>query len=339
MAKTVKSTSFGFRNLVFEGGGVKGIAYGGALEELQKLGMLDHLQRVAGTSAGAINACTLALGCTPAQVGELISTTNFADFQDGNGLIGNAVRMFNKFGWYKGDDFMDWIGEVVKKQTGTKDFTFGDLDDAIKGGNTAFKYLYMAVTNLSEQKAEVFSHEAEAHKSIPVRRVVRMSMSLPVFFAAFKNGNNVMVDGGVSYNYPVNLFDKPEYVSNPVNSLAGKDGSILNMETLGFRLDSKDVITYAKRDWATPPADVKNLKTYAVALLDFMMEAANKAHLQGEDWNRTVFIDTLDVRTSDFSLPAHKIEELTKSGTRAVKDYFDWRFIKAESPWKDHPVV
>ena len=54
--------TYNFRNLVFEGGGVKGIAYAGALKELEKKGLLTSLQRVAGTSAGAITATLLAVG-------------------------------------------------------------------------------------------------------------------------------------------------------------------------------------------------------------------------------------------------------------------------------------
>lgn len=331
--------TFGFRNLIFEGGGVKGIAYGGALEELDNLGLLRHLQRVAGTSAGAINACTLALGYSATDVGRLISSTNFADFQDGSGLIGNALRMFNRFGWFKGDAFLDWIGDVVKEKTGTKDFSFGDLHDAVAGDDPGYRYLYTVATNLSEQRAEVFSHEKDEYKSMPIRQAVRMSMSLPVFFASVKNGPKVMVDGGVSYNYPINLFDRPEYLLNQANSLPGSNGSILNLETLGFRLDSKEVIDYAKRDWASPPAEIKNLKGYAVSLLDFMMETANKAHLQPYDWNRTVFIDTVGVRTSDFSLPQHKIDELIKSGKSAVQKYFDWRMNRSDDPWKSLPLV
>ena len=44
-----------FRNLVFEGGGVKGIAYAGAVAVLEDKGILPGIRRVAGTSAGAIS--------------------------------------------------------------------------------------------------------------------------------------------------------------------------------------------------------------------------------------------------------------------------------------------
>ena len=47
--------TYPFKNLVFEGGGVKGIAYAGAMKVLEKKGILKNIVRVGGTSAGAIN--------------------------------------------------------------------------------------------------------------------------------------------------------------------------------------------------------------------------------------------------------------------------------------------
>jgi NTE family protein len=47
---------YNFKNLVFEGGGVKGIAYVGALDVLESKGILNDIERIGGTSAGAINA-------------------------------------------------------------------------------------------------------------------------------------------------------------------------------------------------------------------------------------------------------------------------------------------
>ena len=46
-----------YRNLVFKGGGVRGVAYIGALEELEALGILEGIKRTAGSSAGAVAAC------------------------------------------------------------------------------------------------------------------------------------------------------------------------------------------------------------------------------------------------------------------------------------------
>ena len=71
-----------FRSLVFEGGGVKGIAYAGALEELEKRGIVKDITRVAGTSAGAISAALVALGATSEYVAEAVGGTNFRSFMD-----------------------------------------------------------------------------------------------------------------------------------------------------------------------------------------------------------------------------------------------------------------
>ena len=50
-------------DVVFEGGGAKGIAFAGALDELVKQG--HRLRRFIGTSAGAITATLCAAGYTP----------------------------------------------------------------------------------------------------------------------------------------------------------------------------------------------------------------------------------------------------------------------------------
>ena len=54
--------TYPFRNLIFEGGGVKGIAYVGAMRTLKKEGILENIVRVGGTSAGSINAVLFAAG-------------------------------------------------------------------------------------------------------------------------------------------------------------------------------------------------------------------------------------------------------------------------------------
>ena len=59
--EVVVATDYPFKNLVFEGGGVKGIAYIGAIEALDQAGALNQIERVAGTSAGAITAMLMSL--------------------------------------------------------------------------------------------------------------------------------------------------------------------------------------------------------------------------------------------------------------------------------------
>src|SRR3954453_918866 len=81
------STTQPYTNLVFEGGGVKGVAYAGALEVLDSAGILAQVTAVAGTSAGAITAALVALGQTPDELRETMLALDFGQFEDG-GLEG-----------------------------------------------------------------------------------------------------------------------------------------------------------------------------------------------------------------------------------------------------------
>lgn len=44
-----------FRNLVFEGGGVRGIAYIGAMKVMKQHGALEHISRVGGIVSNVMN--------------------------------------------------------------------------------------------------------------------------------------------------------------------------------------------------------------------------------------------------------------------------------------------
>ncbi|WP_437333200.1 patatin-like phospholipase family protein [Sorangium sp. So ce394] len=55
-------------DLVFQGGGVKGVAYVGAIAELDRRDALAGVTTVAGTSAGANTAAPLAVGAGAEEV-------------------------------------------------------------------------------------------------------------------------------------------------------------------------------------------------------------------------------------------------------------------------------
>ncbi|MEO5571979.1 MAG: patatin-like phospholipase family protein [Bacteroidia bacterium] len=323
-----------FKNLVFEGGGVKGIAYGGALKILDSRKIISGIVRVAGTSAGAINAALLAFGYSFEDVSKVIAETKFSSFQDKTWFLPtNINRFLFRYGYYKGDSFLGWLGDKIKEKTNNADFTFGELKE--RAGKDGYKELYVIATNLSQQRAEVISHET--YPDLPIREAVRMSMGIPFFFKVARKSNDVMVDGGVSWNYPINLFDYKKYLVNPLNvEDVGRDGAnskkyatdedyIFNYETLGMRLDSTTVIEYAKHNWALPPSEIKNLMGHTTALLGFMMEIANSSHLHSNDWNRTIAIDTLGIKTTQFNLTDAEIKSLLDSGEECTRKYFEWR--------------
>jgi NTE family protein len=328
-----------FQNLVFEGGGVKGVAYLGALKVLsEEKNILSQITRVGGTSAGAINAVLVGLGYSIEETDKTIRALNFKNFMDDSwGVVRDTSRLIEKFGWYKGDFFRSWIGQIIKQKTGNSESTFADIE-AMKV-DRGFKSMYFMGTNLTTRFSEVFSFEHTPR--VCIADAVRISMSIPLFFAAIRNfRDDVYVDGGVLDNFPIKLFDREKYLSQASNSslpdyyqkvnaqISAKDRSIsnyvYNKETLGFRLDSKEEIAMF-RDQAEPKHhEIKDIFDYSWSLVSTLIEAQQNYHLHSDDWARTIYIDTLGVGTTDFDLSDKTKQDLINSGIDATRKYFTW---------------
>lgn len=314
-----------FTNLVFEGGGVKGIAYCGALDILTEKGILKNVTRVAGTSAGAITAGLLAVGFENEEIFALLKETSFSSFMDSQwGFVRDAIGLFSKFGWYKGKKFQQWFEAQIEKKTGAKNFTFKDLQEAMLSQKPGFKELAVAGTNLSTQTTEIFS--TEKTPDVPIARAVRISMSIPLFFYVVNYENYRYVDGGLYYNYPINIFDNVKYLSDKKYGIKidydSREGAIYNSQTLGLRVDTKDEIKAVFEK--TPPQPIKNIKDYMGALIGGYMEGMNKIHLHENDWHRTIYIDSLGIKTTQFDLDSKTIQDLVDSGKKGAEKYFDW---------------
>ena len=120
--------AYHFKNLVFEGGGVKGIAYVGALEVLDKEGILPNIKRVAGTSAGAMVAVLVGLGYSPKELKGILWDLKFKNFLDKpGGLFGKIGYLKEKFGYYQGQYFRDLMTNYIEQKTGDGEITFGEL--------------------------------------------------------------------------------------------------------------------------------------------------------------------------------------------------------------------
>ncbi|MFT5055480.1 MAG: NTE family protein, partial [Pseudoalteromonas distincta] len=148
-----------YTNLILEGGGMKGIAYAGAFEVLDSLGISDSIERVAGTSSGAMNGLMYALGYSGKEIRHLNLNTNFGKYnQVGFPLIGGLVRIKRTYGYYKTDRLIEDLGKIMMAKGFSANLTFQELYDAHHAGKNV-KLLYITGANLTDQKTEVFSHE------------------------------------------------------------------------------------------------------------------------------------------------------------------------------------
>ena len=114
------------KNLAFKGGGVLGIAYAGAIQVLEQRGVLKTVERVAGTSAGAITAALVALKYTSAEITQIVNATNFEDFQDKP----RPLKALHNYGLYQGDFFLAWMQDKLVKKGLSTSTTFQSLKGA-----------------------------------------------------------------------------------------------------------------------------------------------------------------------------------------------------------------
>lgn len=304
-----------YRNLVLEGGGVRGIAYAGAIRVLEDAHITDSLERVAGTSVGGISAAVLSVGYRSKEIEEILGSLRIQQFNDGRWFfIGGASRMLHRFGWYRGDALEHWIGRLLAAKTGQEDLTFGQLH-ALAARDRRFKDLYIPATNLSRQQRTVFSWES--HPDMEIRTAVRASMSVPLYFSAVMlnarghkvrpgEAGEVFVDGGVVANYPLGLFDK-DGVENP--------------QTLGLKLERPAQLDYFDSSRGIAPYEIHKLPDYVAALYNIIIETMNRDAAFVNEASRTVYISTGNINPRVRKMTKAQKDLLVSNGREGARRY------------------
>ena len=302
------------KNLVFEGAGVRGIAYCGAIQAMESKKMMNQVERVGGTSSGAIVALTISLGYSGKEIENIISQTNFKKFNDGNYFFIGGINRLNKyFGWYRGKRVEKWLEKIIKEKTGNENITFEELHQ--KG----FKDLYITGTSLNKQRPVLFSYET--YPKMKVKDAVRISISIPLYFEPLFIDNkgsvishpkqrqelDLMMDGGLLENFPIHIFDK----------------KAPDVYTIGFRIDHDAQINNDKANRTLTEMPIDNLKQYFGAFYNIVIENLNRQRLTISDWERTVSISDGNVLPKVRKLSKEEVSILIENGRRAVQDRFN----------------
>lgn len=311
------------KNLVFEGAGIRGIAYAGAIKKLEEKGMLQGVKRVGGTSAGAIITLLLSLGYTADEIKDIISNTSFKKFNDGKFfLFGGIHRMKKYYGWYRRKQFEKWLDARIEEKTGNANISFEEFH------RRGYKDLFITGTSLDQQKLIVFSYDQ--FPKMRVKDAVLISMSIPLYFeAVFMNGDgtiinhpkektglHVMVDGGIIANFPIRLFDSTKFIDSSLpNRFA------VNEHTLGFRIDRAEQIASDSTMSGLAPFSINSFNSYMQAFYSIIIENLNRQNLTKEDWKRTVSINDSDINPRIKKIPREKIEQLISNGVDATETY------------------
>ncbi len=291
---------------VFSGGGVKGIAFAGAIKAAEEAGY-SQWERLAGTSAGAIAAMALAVGYDATGIREALGATDYSRIADTTNVFGRAVNLVRRHGLTRGQGLQEWI-EGLLRDAPQPARVFGELD-----GRLQVVGCDLAHSRLVVLPDDVGLYEDEHGKPLrpeefSIAEAVRISAGYPYYFpplglrdrATGKDG--VLVDGGVASAFPVFVFDRTQP----------------RQPTWGFRLHSGFGAEHPSQreigglDW---PIDM------AWGILETAMNAFDRHELLAFG-DRVVSIPTGDVETLDFKLSSAQRDFLYRSGYEAGKEFF-----------------
>ena len=297
---------------IFVGGGVKGLAFAGALQASAEAGY-EEWGRLAGTSAGAITAMALAVGYSAEQLRERLEPFDLSQIAD-YGPLGEAGIPLNlalRKGVTRGLALHRWIEELLAEAPRPAE-KFGELGP---------DKLAVVGVDLAHSRMVVFPRDVALYvdedgrplvpEEFPIAAAVRISAGFPYFFPPLglrdaKTGKQgVLVDGGVASAFPIFLFDSPE-PQHP---------------TWGFRLFSgnpPERPSYTRVGGPLWPIGM--LK----AIVDTSMGALDELEMVAFE-PRTISIPTGDVPTLDFELGEAQKQELYEFGYRAARAFFEAR--------------
>ncbi|MGZ4329538.1 MAG: patatin-like phospholipase family protein [Solirubrobacteraceae bacterium] len=321
-------------DLVFEGGGVKGIGLAGAFGYLDEQGFKP--QRVAGTSAGAITAALVAAGSSGEELRSLVlEKMEFKSFEDGGRWPwSQALELRAHRGLHPGKYFESWMRERLEQKGITKfgqlRVASGDGGDGGNGGDAAQYRLQVIASDITEQRMLVLPRDAQEclgvdPDELEIAAAVRMSMSIPIFFDPVVDHDprnprdeRLIVDGGLLSNFPVWLFDTPP-------------GQVPQWPTFGLLLVAPNQQAPLVREPEPPPTDEGKVSIlgFLLAIAHTMMEAHDRLYVEQANYARTIAIDTLGVQTTQFSIdddPELK-RKLYESGRSAAAEFLKtWDF-------------
>lgn len=181
---------------IFEGGGVKGIAHIGALRALEERGFF--CKKASGTSVGAIIASLVVAGYSSIELTNILFNLDINKLKERSRLL-HSIR---HLGIYSSNPLEEYI-DLLLKDKGIE--TYQDL----KIGNDYL--LKVVATDITKRKKIILPDDLFKYSihpdSFKVSKSVVMSATYPFFYKPLKLNKSLIVDGGVSDNFPINIFN------------------------------------------------------------------------------------------------------------------------------------
>lgn len=213
---------------VFQGGGIKGLAYIGALRYLEERGI--RMKNCAGTSVGAIISSLIISGYTASELEAILNEIDVDLLWPKQNNVKKTYRTLTKGFLYSFDPLENYLQSLYRHKgiSVFRDVKVGD-DYRIK----------MITTLFNKRKLIVLPKDLKDYginpDSFPIAKAACMSSALPLVYPPYKIGKLKFIDGGVIDNFPLWLF------KNPLGFKLSKENNIISFaQNTLFKLPEKN---------------------------------------------------------------------------------------------------
>lgn len=287
-----------YKNIVLEGGGIKGIGELGALKVLEERGILNNITSYGCSSVGSLIAGLLACGANVDWIKERMFKLDLNLLKDDDwGMCRDLYRLLNKKGWCKGEKLINIFKGYLKELGCNENITLKDVTDifGIK--------LNLTTTKIKKENGimsiETVILNCENEPDLELYKAVRMSAGFPFIYETFLYKGCEYIDGGLLENYPTSIFKKESD-----NTLGIKFSSVQTGNN-NINCDYQD--------------DVISLKDFGIAIINSLFEKAQQ--VSHKSFIDTIIINVGTINGMDFNLPLKDKQELWDKGRKACEEF------------------
>lgn len=287
-------------NAVFQGGGVKGIGFVGAIYRMEREGV--EWAQLAGTSAGAIIASLLAVGYSGAELKKIMTEVNYSkllcrDAFQSVPILGKGLGVILERGYHKTDYIEKWLTNLYKAKGKTK---FKDLCVNNKSR------LKIIASDVTRKKMIMFPDGLVDYGIDPsefeIAKAVGMSICIPIFFSPkvleYRNDSSYVVDGGIYSNFPIWVFDKEDTDKLP---------------TFGFKFDNDKNKLKSKY----------NPFVYYMDLFESIIDTVDEEYIENKNSIKILTIPALEVKSTNFNITSSETQKLYLSGYNTANNFLN----------------
>lgn len=191
------------KRICLSGGGIRAVAFIGALEILEARGYLKTVREYIGISAGAFMAFGFTLGYTLQEIKKLCMELDFSLIRSVEPET--AIEFLDNYGFDNGENLQRLLESILKQKNLAPDTTFQQL--ALQYPN--LPSLRCFATDLNTCEPREFS--LASTPTVKLIDALKATMSLTFYFTPVIDPitGHYLTDGGVLHNYPM-AFLTPE---------------------------------------------------------------------------------------------------------------------------------